>query len=80
MEELMTGAPGMFLLRRESRNSINNNRSEGNFAENFERLFNCRLPHQDTVSDVLREVESDLSEEVKMQLVGNFFGQKFLRP
>ncbi|MDR0574255.1 MAG: hypothetical protein LBG96_09550 [Tannerella sp.] len=61
-------------------NTINNNRFEGNFAENFERLFACRLPHQDTISDVLREVDSDELEEVKMQLAGNFFEQKFLRP
>ena len=80
MEEILTGALGMFLLRQGSRNSINNNRFEGNFAENFERLFACRLPHQDTVSDVLREVDSDEFEEVKMQLAGNFFEQKFLRP
>lgn len=54
MEEIVMGAISIFLFKFGSRNSINNKRREEAFVENYEQTFGCRLPHQDTIAEVLR--------------------------
>jgi hypothetical protein len=80
MEEILMGGIGMFLLRQGSRNSINNKRREDNFRDNYRQCFCMRLPHQDTVADVLCRIDPVEMEQVKMDLFASFFEQKWLRP
>jgi hypothetical protein len=80
MEELLMGGTCMFLLRQGSRNSLNNKRFEGTFMANYEHYFGMRLPHQDTVADVLTQVDPDSLELIKMNLMSRLFEQKWLRP
>ena len=80
MDEILTGATGMFMLKQDSRNSMNNKWKDDNFRRRYQNIFGLRLPHQDTVSDVLTQIEPEELEQVKMDLMGNLFEQKVLRP
>jgi hypothetical protein len=75
MEEILMGGLGMFLLKEGSRNSINNRRKEGYFSEHYYSLFDSRLPHQDTILDVLRQLAPENLEQVKMDLMSGLFEQ-----
>jgi hypothetical protein len=79
MEEILMGGTGMFLLKEGSRNSINNKRREENFSANYRQYFGLCLPHQDTIFDVLCQVEPDQVDRLKMDLMSDFFDQKCLR-
>ncbi|MDR3338475.1 MAG: transposase family protein [Candidatus Symbiothrix sp.] len=79
MEEILMGGLGMFLLKQGSGNSINNKRREANFAEHYEETFSVRLPHQDTVAEVLCELAPEELEQVKMDSMSKFLEQKWLR-
>jgi hypothetical protein len=43
----------LFMLQQGSRNALNNKRAEKKFKQHYERLFQLRLPHLDTVYRVL---------------------------
>jgi hypothetical protein len=58
LEEILMGGPGLFLFKEGSRNSINNKRREEHFSANYQHYFALRLPHQDTVADVLCKLDS----------------------
>jgi hypothetical protein len=76
----MMGGLNLFLLKEGSRNSINNHRKDGYFSEHYKRMFGMRLPHQDTVADLLCDLPCEQVEEVKMDLMSELFEQKWLRP
>jgi hypothetical protein len=79
LDEILMGGTSMFLFKQGSRNSINNKRCQESFAANYERYFKVRLPHQDTVSDVLCQLDSLELERVKMDMMSQLFEQKWLR-
>ena len=79
IEELLMGGMMMFLLKSGSRNSINNNRRDGYFRTHYRRMFGVRLPHQDTVADLLTALPAEHPEKVKMDLMSALFEQKWLR-
>ena len=74
------GATGMFMLKQDSRNSLNNKWKDDNFRSHYQNIFGVRLPHQDTVSDVLTQIDPEELEGVKMDLMSHLFEQKILRP
>jgi len=59
IEEILIGGASMFLFKLGSRNSINNKRREEAFEANYRECFGLRLPHQDTVADVLCQIDPD---------------------
>ena len=79
MEEILMGGLSMFMLKQGSRNSINNKRREESFTSNYARHFRLRLPHQDTVADVLSELDPDKLDSIKAHLMSEQFEQKWLR-
>lgn len=79
MSEIVTGALFMHLLKEGSRNAYTNDRCDAIFAKNYYRHFKLRLPHPDTIDEVMRTLEPGLLEELKAQLVGSLFEQKVLR-
>jgi hypothetical protein len=79
MSEIVTGALFMHLLKEGSRNAYTNDRRDAIFAKNYYRHFKLRLPHPDTIDEVMRALEPELLEELKAQLVGSLFEQKVLR-
>jgi len=79
LDEILMGATGLFMLKQDSRNSLNNKWKDDNFRMHYQNVFGVRLPHQDTVADVLREIEPEKMEQVKMDLMSNLFEQKLFR-
>ena len=49
----------MFMLKQDSRNSMNNKRKDDNFRSHYQNICGVRLPRQDTVSDVLTQTEPE---------------------
>jgi hypothetical protein len=70
----------MFMLKQDSRNSMNNKRKDDNFRSHYQNIFGVRLPRQDTVSDVLTQTDPEELEGDRMDLMSNLFEQKILRP
>lgn len=80
LKEILMGGVGLFLFKEGSRNGFNNKRKEESFAANYSSCFGVRLPHQDTVTHVLRQLNPDRLERVKMDLMSSQFEQRWLRP
>ena len=75
----MLGGLSLFLLKEGSRNQFNNHRSDSNFREHYHHLSGMKLPHMDTVNDVLCVLPDRALEEVRMDLMSRLFEQKWLR-
>lgn len=73
------GGLSIFLFKEKSRNQTNNNRKDGYFCQHYHQMFGMKLPHQDTVEDVLRELSQEELDQTKMDLMSNLFEQKWLR-
>jgi hypothetical protein len=79
MAEIVTGALFMHLLKETSRNAYTNDRCDAVFAKNYNRHFKLKLPHPDTIDEVMRALSPELLEELKAHLVSRLFEQKVLR-
>lgn len=77
--ELIVAGIAMFVFKKGSRNGLNNDRSEPKFRKNYERLFKVRLPHMDTVEEVMRVLEERHVEQLKAALVKALLSKKVLR-
>lgn len=76
ISELLMGAITLFLFKQGSRNSYNNNRRDKDFLSNYEKLFGMRLPHQDTINDLLRVLNPLTLEKFKTSLVRELIEKK----
>jgi hypothetical protein len=77
--ELLVAGLAMFLFKKGSRNAMNNEREDPRFRAQYERLFNVRLPHMDTVEDVLEVLDAQQFETLKAELIKGVLAQKRLR-
>ena len=77
--ELIMAGVAMFLFKKGSRNAMNNERAEPKFRKNYERLFRARLPHMDTVEEVMEMLEEHHVESLKAELVKGLLAKKSLR-
>ncbi len=66
----------MFLFKEGSRNAFNNDRAESKFLRNYQKLFKVRLPHMDTVDEVMRLLSPEELEGLKVSLVQTLFKKK----
>lgn len=57
---------------------MNQCRSDRQFRRNYERLFRCRLPHMDTVEQLMRILDEEELERLKARLVGILVEKKVL--
>ena len=78
LTELITACIAMFLFKEDSRNAFNNDRDEENFKENYENLFHMRLPHMDTVDNVMRRLMESELETLKTNMIRNLLNKKSL--
>jgi len=76
MTELLLAAIFLFICKEGSRNAFNNDRAKEPFLANYEALFGKRLPHMDTVDDVLRELDNKELERLKASLVSTLIEKK----
>ncbi len=74
----MVACLAMFLFKEGSRNAMNNDRKEGKFRDNYVKLFKMRLPHMDTVDEVMRRLASDELEALKRSLVQTLLTKRTL--
>ena len=65
--ELIMAGIAMFLFKKGSRNAMNNERDEPKFRKNYERVFKGRLPHMDTVEDVMEVLVAHHIETLKTE-------------
>ena len=77
--ELIVAGLAMFVLKKGSRNGLNNERGEPKFRQNYTRLFKARLPHMDTVEAVMKVLEERHIEHLKAELVNGLLAKKVLR-
>lgn len=77
--ELIVAGLAMFVLKKGSRNGLNNERGELKFRQNYRRLFKARLPHMDTVEAVMKVLEERHIEHLKAELVRGLLAKKVLR-
>lgn len=77
--ELIVAGIAMFLFKKGSRNGLNNERAELKFRQNYKRLFKARLPHMDTVEEVMKVLEERHIEELKAELLKGLLAKKVLR-
>ena len=76
--ELITACIAMFLFKEGSRNAFNNDRDEENFKENYENMFHMRLPHMDTVDNVMRQLDESELERLKQDMIRILLQKKCL--
>jgi hypothetical protein len=74
--ELITAALAMFIFKKGSRNALNNERNEGKFKKNFQRIFKVGLPHMDTVNKVMERLDEEHLEKLKTELVRGLIEKK----
>lgn len=78
LEELVFGAINIFLFKKGSRNSFNNDRLDNDFISNYEKLFGMRLPHMDTVNDFLEKLNLEELENFKTKMIRKLIEKKVL--
>jgi len=78
LAELITACITMHLLKSGSRNSFNNLRKEAKFKKNYENLFHLRLPHPDTVDNVMRHLPEEVLEQLKKKMLCSLLEMKSL--
>jgi hypothetical protein len=76
ISELLFGAISLFLFKQGSRNRFNNHRSDKDFLSNYEKLFGMRLPHQDTINDLLRVLNPEALEKFKASMIRELIEKK----
>lgn len=69
LAELIMACVAMFIFKEGSRNAFNNDRQEGKFKKNYEKIFKLRLPHMDTVDKVMRNLAENVLEELKVKII-----------
>ena len=69
LAELIMTCIAMFMFKKGSRNAFNNESSETKFKDNFQKIFKMRLPHMDTVDNVMRRLDEEWLEKLKTELV-----------
>ena len=79
MSEILAGALFMYIFKESSRNAYNNDSRDKQFQKNFFKYFGLRLPHADTIDDVLRVLPPEELEVLKMHLVSGLIKQKIFR-
>jgi len=59
----------MFIFKKGSRNAFCNERESEEFMRNYEGIFGVRFPHTDTVDEIMRKMNENCSERLKIKLI-----------
>ncbi len=78
--ELLGAGLFLFVFKKGSRNAMNNERGEPEFQRNDTRIFTLKLPHMDTVDDVLAVLEPSHLERLNVTRMQVILAKKTLRP
>jgi hypothetical protein len=69
MSEIILPAIVLFLFKEGSRNQMNEDSEEEQFRSNYKALFGLKLPHMDTVSNVMNKLEVKHLESCRRQII-----------
>lgn len=78
MAEVIGGSIAMFIFKEGSRNALNESRMEDNFSKNYCKAFKLKLPHMDTVNEVLKVLDESELNQLKKDLLSILFEKKIL--
>ena len=59
----------MYMLRKGSRNGMNEERNHDEFRKNYHKLIKLPVPHMDTVNSILKQIESEQLTKLMQELV-----------
>ena len=76
IDEIVFGAISMFLFKTGSRNNFENFSKEGKFRKNFKKAFGRFLPSTDAIADVLKKMEEQELEIIKISMVKSLLEKK----
>ncbi len=76
IEELIFACIALFIFKQGSRHHFNQLRKKKQFTHNFEKIFNLRLPHMDTVDRILRQLDPCVLENIKVALIKEMIKKK----
>jgi len=68
----------MHIFKTDSRNDFNEKRSEKYFMSNYMAAFGLRLPHMDTVNEVLKALDNNELEKMKDDMISMIIERKIL--
>ena len=77
--EIVTAGLFLFIFKEGSRNQFNNDRRDAIFSKNYQRNFHLRLPHPDSIDEVMCVLPTKLLEKLKAELVAHLIEQKCFR-
>jgi len=69
ISEIVLAAVFLHTCKAGSRNSMNQDRSEPVFKKNYRELFGFRLPHMDTVNDVMKKLPEEMLERLRKKMI-----------
>ena len=69
MSEIILASVFLFLLKKGSRNQLNEDRVEEQFKSNYEALFGLKLPHMDGVSNVMKNLSPEHLESCRRHII-----------
>ena len=78
LAEVICGCLAIFLFKTGSRNELNNLRNDPKFCKNYEKLFKVRLPHADTVYNVMKALPEEYLETLKRRMIQALLNKKAL--
>jgi len=79
ISEIIFSAIAMHIFKEGSRNAFNNDRSEENFKSNYQKIFKKKLPHMDTVNDVLKVIPEEALEILNASFVRQLIEKKVFK-
>ncbi len=79
IDEIIFAAIAMFILKQGSRNQMNELMDE-NLGRNFKYLFGFRLPHMDSVDEVLNALNTEELDQLRVSMVRTLIEKKVLKP
>ncbi|MBW7890927.1 MAG: hypothetical protein H3C48_07865 [Chitinophagaceae bacterium] len=76
-QEIISAAIALFNFKERSRNAFNNDRQYSReFCSNFEKLFHCKLPHQNTVQLFFKHLQPEKLPSVQTALISYLIEEK----
>ena len=76
--ELLVACIAMFIFKEGSRNAYNNDRDSEKFEKNYLKVLKLRLPHMDTVNNVMRKLNEEELEKLKKDMLKIILRKKIL--
>ena len=78
IDEVAMAGINMFIFKQGSRNAFNNARKDPVFVQNYEKVFNMRLPHMDTPDELFRQLNAEELELLKAETIRGLIRKRVL--